>query len=116
MTRLQEKHIQKDAFTLHYYSQGNPSSKAIVFIHPAYGDHTCFHHQFDVFAEAYHVISLDMPGHGKTQMRDMSIGIDATVELIPEILAAEGHAGAHLVGVMSTWTRRVTWQTATPFS
>jgi pimeloyl-ACP methyl ester carboxylesterase len=99
MNHLQEKLLQRDAFSLHYYTQGNPSSEAIVFIHPAYGDHTCFHHQFEAFARDYHVISLDMPGHGKTQVRDMSIGIDVTVELIPEILAAEGHTGAHLVGV-----------------
>lgn len=99
MTRLQEKRIQKDALTLCYYIQGNPSNQAIIFLHPAYGDHTCFHHQFDVFAEAYHVISLDMPGHGKSRVQNMSVGIDATVDLIPEILAAEGHTRAHLVGV-----------------
>ncbi|MEJ5223784.1 MAG: alpha/beta fold hydrolase [Anaerolineales bacterium] len=99
MTPLQERHLQKDAFTLHYYTQGDSSRDAIVFLHPAYGDHTCFHHQFDAFAEAYHVISLDMPGHGKTQVRSRGVGVDAVVDVIPEILAAEGHAWAHLVGV-----------------
>jgi len=99
MSALQEKYIQKNAFALSYYTQGDPSKEAIVFIHPAYGDHTCFHHQFDVFAEDYHVISLDMPGHGKSQVRGRNVGIDATVGLVAEILAAEGHAQAHLVGV-----------------
>jgi 3-oxoadipate enol-lactonase len=99
MTSLQERHIQKDDFTLTYYTQGSPSNEAIVFLHPAYGDHTCFHHQLDVFAENYHVISLDMPGHGKSQVTSGNIGIDATVDFLPEILATEGHTAAHLVGV-----------------
>lgn len=99
MTSPLEKQLPKESYTLYYYTQGDPSKEAIVFIHPAYGDHTCFHHQFDIFAEDYHVISLDMPGHGKSQVRGGNVGIDATVDLVAEILAAEGHAGAHLVGV-----------------
>jgi 3-oxoadipate enol-lactonase len=99
MNILQEKQLKKETYSLYYYTTGDPSHEAIVFLHPAYGDHTCFHHQFDVFAENYHVISLDMPGHGKSQVRGGNVGIDATVGLVSEILAAEGHAQAHLVGV-----------------
>jgi 3-oxoadipate enol-lactonase len=99
MPPLQERQLQKETYNLYYYTQGNPSKEAIVFLHPAYGDHTCFHHQVDVFAADYHVISLDMPGHGKTQVRGGNVGIDATVGLVAEIIAAEGHAQAHLVGV-----------------
>jgi 3-oxoadipate enol-lactonase len=99
MTTLQERKLEKETYNLYYYTQGDPSKEAIVFLHPAYGDHTCFHHQMDVFAEDYHVISLDMPGHGKSQVRGGSVGIDATVDLVAEIIAAEGHAQAHLVGV-----------------
>jgi len=99
MTALQEKQLKKEAYNLHYYTAGDPSKEAIVFLHPAYGDHTCFHHQFDVFAENYHVICVDMLGHGKSQVGGGNVGIDATVGLVAEILATEGHAGAHLVGV-----------------
>jgi 3-oxoadipate enol-lactonase len=99
MTTLQERQLQKESYNLYYYTQGDPSNPAIVFIHPAYGDHTCFHHQTDAFAENYHVIYVDMLGHGKSQVRGGSVGIDATVGLVAEILAAEGHAQAHLVGV-----------------
>lgn len=99
MTTLQEKQLQKEIYSLYYYTQGDPSKEAIVFIHPAYGDYTCFHHQVDVFAEDYHVISLDMPGHGKSQVRGGGVGIDVTVELVAEIIEKEGHAQAHLVGV-----------------
>lgn len=99
MNPLYEKLLQKDTYSIYYYTQGDPSKEAIVFIHPAYGDHTCLHHQVDVFAENYHVICIDMLGHGKSQVRRGNIGIDATVGLIAEILEAEGSAQAHLVGV-----------------
>jgi len=99
MTPLKERLLQKETYNLYYYTQGDPSKPALVFIHPAYGDHTCFHHQVDVFAENYYVIFIDMLGHGKSQVRGGGVGIDATVGLVAEILADEGHAGAHLVGV-----------------
>jgi pimeloyl-ACP methyl ester carboxylesterase len=53
----------------------------------------------DVFTENYHVIFVDMLGHGKSQVRSGNVGIDATVGPVAEIIAAEGHAQAHLVGV-----------------
>jgi len=99
MTNLQERQLQKETYSLYYYTQGDPSNEAIVFIHPAYGDHTCFHHQVDVFAENYHVICVDMLGHGNSQLRSGNVGIDVTVGLIAEIIEAEGHTQAHLVGV-----------------
>jgi 3-oxoadipate enol-lactonase len=99
MNNLQEKQLPKDSYSLYYYTKGDPSKEAIVFIHPAYGDHTCFHHQLDVFAENYHVICLDMPGHGNSQVRSANVGIDVTVDLVAEIIEADGHAQAHLVGV-----------------
>ena len=99
MTDLQERKLQKDSYSLYYYTQGDPANEAIVFIHPAYGDHTCFHHQVEFFAENYHIISLDMVGHGKSQVRGTRVSIDVTVDLIAEILQAEGHTQAHLVGV-----------------
>jgi 3-oxoadipate enol-lactonase len=99
MTALQEKQLEKETYGLHYFTVGDASKDAIVFLHPAYGDHTCFHHQVEAFASDYHLIFIDMPGHGKSQVRGGSVGIDATVDLVAEILAAEGHAHAHLVGV-----------------
>lgn len=99
MNTLQEKQLQQDKYSLYYYTQGDPARKLIVFIHPAYGDHTCFHHQMDVFAENYHVISLDMLGHGKSQVNGANVTIEKTAELVAEIIEREGHREAHLVGV-----------------
>ena len=99
MTTQQERQLTQDTYSLYYYTQGDPSKEAIVFTHPAYGDPTCFHHQVDVFTENYHVICVDMLGHGKSQVRGVNVGIDATVGLVAEIITAEGHIQAHLVGV-----------------
>jgi pimeloyl-ACP methyl ester carboxylesterase len=99
MNTLQEKQLQKEAYSLYYYTQGDPTNELLVFIHPAYGDHTCFHHQIDAFAEHYHVVSLDMLGHGKSQVRIGQVTIEKTAGLVAEIIEREGHAQAHLVGV-----------------
>lgn len=99
MNTLQEKQLQKDNYSLYYYTQGDPARELIVFIHPAFGDHTCFHQQMDAFAENYHVISLDMLGHGKSQVNGAKITIEKTADLVAEIIEAEGHRDAHLVGV-----------------
>jgi pimeloyl-ACP methyl ester carboxylesterase len=99
MKTLQEKQLQQDKYSLYYYTQGDPARELIVFIHPAYGDHTCFHHQMDIFAENYHVISLDMLGHGKSQVNGANVTIEKTAELVAEIIEREGHREAHLVGV-----------------
>ena len=99
MPTLQERQLQKETYSLYYYTQGDSANPAIVFIHPAYGDTTCFHHQWDTFSDEYHVICIDMLGHGQSQVRDGNVTIEKTVDLIAEVLAAEGHAQAHLVGV-----------------
>ena len=99
MNTLQEKQLQQDKYNLYHYTQGDPAKEAIIFIHPAYGDHTCFHHQMDAFAENYHVISLDMLGHGKSQVNGANVTIEKTADLVAEIIEAEGHRDAHLVGV-----------------
>ncbi|MCX7791855.1 MAG: alpha/beta fold hydrolase [Chloroflexaceae bacterium] len=93
------KQLPKDGFTLWYDTQGNPTNPALVFLHPAFGDHTCFHHQVEPFASDYHVIALDLLGHGRSQVRSGNVTVERTADLLAEILPAEGHTWAHLVGV-----------------
>ncbi len=99
MTIQQEKKLEKETYSLYYYTAGDPNGEAIVFIHPAYGDHTCFHNQIDAFAKDYYLIFVDMPGHGQSQVRGGNVTIEKTIDLVGEIIAAEGYAQAHLVGV-----------------
>ena len=99
MSNLQEKQLSKAKFSLYYYIAGTPKLGTLVFIHPAYGDHTCFHHQLDAFAEDYQLIFVDMPGHGKSQVPMGAVTIDKTTEMVIEILDKEGVHQAHLIGV-----------------
>ncbi|MCX8060979.1 MAG: alpha/beta hydrolase [Anaerolineales bacterium] len=96
---MQSRQISKNGYSLWYYTQGNPINPALVFLHPAFGDHTCFHHQIEPFAADYHIIALDMLGHGKSQVQSGNTTIDKTVDLLAEVLQNEGHDQAHLVGV-----------------
>lgn len=96
---MQTRQLPKDGFTLWYYTEGSPANPALVLLHPAFGDHTCFHHQIEPFAADYHVIALDMLGHGQSQVQRGNVTIEQTADLLAEILAREGHDSAHIVGV-----------------
>lgn len=96
---MQAKQLSKNGYALWYYTQGSPTNSALVFLHPAFGDHTCFHHQIEPFAADYHVIALDMLGHGKSQVQRGNVTIEKTADLLAEILQIENHASAHIVGV-----------------
>ncbi len=96
---MEEKQLSKNGYSLFYYTQGNPANPAVLFFHPAFGDNTCFHHQMETLAAEYYLISLDMLGHGKSQVTAGDVTIEETAHLAAEILQREGHSSAHLVGV-----------------
>jgi len=98
-TQLEEKTFSKDGFDLHYYVAGQPEKELIVFLHPAFGDHNCFYKQIDFFVENFHVITVDMPGHGKSQTKGAGVTVDVTSEIVSEIIETEGHQSCHIVGV-----------------
>ncbi len=80
---------------IHYWIRGVENEKAILFLHPAFGDHTCFDSQLEYF-KTFKVITLDLIGHGK------SIGkgrIEDTAEDMIQILDSEGIDKVNLVGV-----------------
>ena len=99
MISLKEKHLNKVTYNFFYYTAGDPHKETLVFIHPAYGDHTCFHHQVEAFVEDYHLIFVDMLGHGKSQVPIGGDTIEKTADLVIEILEKEDLKQAHLIGV-----------------
>lgn len=81
--------------SIHYYVSGSESETAIIFLHPAFGNHTCFDMQSEYFKN-YKVITLDLIGHGK------SIGkgkLEDTAEYTNSIMKAEKISKINLVGV-----------------
>jgi pimeloyl-ACP methyl ester carboxylesterase len=98
-TQPEEKVYRKEGFNLHYYLSGQPDQELIVFLHPAFGDHHCFATQVAFFAQDFHVMTVDMPGHGQSQPNGKPVTVDLTSEFIAEISALEGHDQFHIVGV-----------------
>lgn len=98
-TQVTHNVFQRKGYKIHYYTSGDKRKEAIVFLHPAFADHRCFDKQLDYFSENYHVITLDLLGHGQSKVEKARDKIDASIDHLNEILAKEGHAKAHFVGV-----------------
>lgn len=50
---------------VYYWINGKKMNKSIIFLHPAFADHTCFTDQLDYFQD-YIVITMDLIDHGKS--------------------------------------------------
>lgn len=85
-----------DGSPIHYWTNNTTANRCILFLHPAFGDHTCFDEQVAYFSERYKVITVDLIGHGNSlgngSMSDMS-------GFIRMILDAENIQKINLVGV-----------------
>lgn len=80
---------------IHYWVNDAKSESAILFIHPAFGNHTCFDTQLEYF-KAYKVITMDLIGHGKSLGKGT---IENTATYIKQMLDAEKIEKINLVGI-----------------
>lgn len=55
-----------DGAKIHWSSAGNEHSKAVIFVHGWTCDETTWREQVPVLAKSYRVITLDLPGHGRS--------------------------------------------------
>ena len=94
------KTLVKDGYEIHYFICDNSKGRAtILFIHPAFSDHTCFNKQIDLFSKEFNVITIDLLGHGLSKVGRSKDKIDKSTEHINEILQQENINAIHLVGV-----------------
>ncbi|MCZ8520893.1 MULTISPECIES: alpha/beta fold hydrolase [Paenibacillus] len=84
---------------IHYFVSGRPEGELVLCLHPAFGDHRCFDGQLEAFASRYRVITVDLIGHGLSQVYGAGQGIDRALQHLLGILHAEGYDKCHLVGV-----------------
>lgn len=96
---IEHKSISSGGNMIHYYISGNRDKPAILFLHPAFSDHTCFYKQIDFFSPEFRVITIDLIGHGLSEVRNSKQKIDKSAEYIREIMRVEGIDNLHLVGV-----------------
>ena len=96
---VEHKLLTLNGNTIHYYVSGNSGSPAVLFLHPAFGDHTCFYKQIDFFSKEFRVVTIDLIGHGLSKVCNSKQKIDSSIEHIRAIMAAENIESLHLVGV-----------------
>ena len=80
---------------IHYWVNDAAAGSAIVFLHPAFANHTCFDAQLEFFHD-HRVITMDLLGHGKSLGKGT---IADTAGHIRQIMAAENLDTINLVGV-----------------
>lgn len=97
--KIEHKILEQNGYNIHYYISGESKTDLIIFLHPAFGDHRCFDKQNDCFASRYRVLTVDMIGHGLSQVVKPKDKIDMTVEHLRIIMDKEGFEKAHFVGV-----------------
>jgi 3-oxoadipate enol-lactonase len=88
-----------DGYNIHYYTTGDKNKAALLFLHPAFGDHRCFNQQVKDLSADYHVITVDLLGHGLSGVAEAEVKMDASADHIQQILEKEGHRNAHIAGV-----------------
>lgn len=81
--------------SIHYWINDTKVGNAIIFIHPAFANHTCFDSQLDCFSD-YKVITIDLIGHGQSLGKG---SIEDTAEHIKQIMETEKIDKINLVGV-----------------
>lgn len=80
---------------IHYWTNEIKCGNAILFVHPAFANHTCFDTQVDYFKDDK-VITIDLIGHGKSLGKGK---IEDTAEHIKKIMELEEIDRINLVGV-----------------
>jgi 3-oxoadipate enol-lactonase len=98
-SKIEHKVLEKDGYAIHCFVSGDKSKETIIFLHPAFGDHRCFAKQVDFFSQTYQVITVDLLGHGLSQVGKAKDKIDSSAEHIEEIIKSAGIKSVHLVGV-----------------
>lgn len=113
-TQYQTTHqvLNRQGYKIHYYINGHQNKETILFLHPAFSDHTCFNHQIDFFSKNFRVITMDMLGHGLSDAGKSKDKIDVTSNHINEILEKENIKQLHIVGVSmgSLMAQNYAWQ------
>ncbi|MDR0429174.1 MAG: alpha/beta hydrolase [Tannerellaceae bacterium] len=98
-SNIESKVLAVNENTIHYYVSGEPDKPAILFLHPAFSDHTCFYKQVDFFSKEFRVITIDLIGHGLSKVHNTKDKIDMSSEHILEIAKKEDINALHIVGV-----------------
>ncbi len=90
---MEEKKLENTS--IHYWINDTQTRSTIIFIHPAFANHTCFDLQLDYFND-YKIITIDLIGHGKSLGKGT---IEDTAKYINQIIETEKIDKLNLVGI-----------------
>lgn len=93
------KTISIQGTEIHYFSNDKQDAESILFLHPAFSDHSCFDNQIDFFAKHFNVITVDLLGHGLSSVGKSKDKIDQSAKHLNQILIKENIKKIHIVGV-----------------
>ncbi|MCL6604424.1 MAG: alpha/beta fold hydrolase [Paenibacillus sp.] len=93
-SKLELKHNQ-----IPYHITGNQQKETLLMLHPAFTDHQIFAQQVEYFEEDYQILLIDMPGHGRSQIKGSTVILKDMPEIIHEILLANNISSCHVLGV-----------------
>ena len=96
---MNSKELKREGYSIYYQVYGDENNDCIVFLHPAFLDNTCYYHQVDVFSKDYYVITIDLIGHGLSQVENSKHQLDESAKHVAEILNIENKKKAHFIGV-----------------
>jgi pimeloyl-ACP methyl ester carboxylesterase len=95
----EHKVSETPASSIHYFTSGDKTKEAVLFLHPAFSDHRCFDKQLDYFSKKYRMITVDLSGHGLSNNKKNTDKIDQSARHIAGILKSEDIRSVHVVGV-----------------
>ncbi|CAN1212726.1 Putative 2-succinyl-6-hydroxy-2,4-cyclohexadiene-1-carboxylate synthase [Tumidithrix helvetica PCC 7403] len=95
-----ERSLEVTNYTFHYYSVGNSSHPAILFLHGFMGDRYEFKEVIASLCDRFYCLAIDLPGHGETQVTggDRNFAMMHTANGIVQLLEALNIRQCFLVG------------------
>ena len=82
-----------------YFVSRMGQAEWILFIHAAFVNHNMFKAQFEYFENKYHILAIDIIGHGQSTDTRKGDRIDQMSKWIFDILKTENIDKVHIVGV-----------------
>lgn len=88
----------RDGLEIAYATYGANAERAVVLVHGWLGNRTNWAHQIDILAERYHVIALDLAGHGESGLGRRDWNLKAFGDDVVAVVDEVGPAKVALVG------------------
>lgn len=80
------------------YAEKGAGDTTLVFVHGWSCNRHFFRPQYEFFADSYHVLAPDLPGHGESDTGGDEWSIESYAQRIAELVAAKGGSQTVLIG------------------